>query len=932
MKEKAQKPKKKTIELKGRPSKEVLSELKTLVSRGQREWITFNYGPLAQGEILVRGGPRGQGFLPLRTSALPATALSPKDLGLYLRLSPYGLKGHLAFRLGEKYIDFRRLNFLLKRYPLALGMKGIRLVGRPRITNELKDGELLFAATNVKLSIQRVFEGSLDLAFSDQGPRVTKVFSKFDFRPVAKVEMELRPDKEGFLTGKASTEVTLGRAQGKGDFLWDRQGLSAQGRLSYQDEKFDGSIGLQVVSANKAKERLADKVPKWRPLKRPYALFAEGDLTFHFTDWLSGKARVVIDPWGHFTVCGEITPQAEIELFPQKDYRKELPSLEARASYGLPVLGNVFLFVGIGLELWAVLGPAKFYNIKVSGQYSTDPAVAKDFRVEGSLNISAAAGLDARIEGGAGLEIVDHDLKAGIGLTGRAGIKGYAEATPIVGYRENPDTGKGEFFIHGELELGAQPFLGLTGDFFIEVDSPWWSPLGDKEWRWPFLNKEWPLPGQLALKAEVDYVFGSKEWPKIEFGQVDFDPAKFASDLVHRRVKSGPGKREAKGRWKEKNSGREKIPKKKKAGQAAKAKKGGRASRPRKRRLRAPRPRVRGPRKLRSLRQRAFKRRGQKRKKKKLVPKAPRKVREKRLDPRQRRAIEEVRAAFLREKKPLPRYRVRSLVRKLKRKHKFKRLKVRFRRKRYEIIAGFSPEITVFSGETKTRIALFSSEPRCESEYEIRDQKLIFRTFFLPRAKYFSTIKGKPYYQPFFKKRTIRVDLTRVGERKENAQRESWKKELGEEARENIRKFLIEKELAAKIPLEELLKCDWHVFPAWGRNCQPTSFDVDHIVELSVGGEDEVKKNYVLFGSRANRSSGGAFAAYFRAMRTKFQEIKREDPELQGVILYKRANEKVHLGRGKVKQGPIWTKEEVTQGEHIKKCVRSLTKKLESSK
>ncbi|HHI96615.1 MAG TPA: hypothetical protein ENJ96_02060, partial [Thermodesulfatator atlanticus] len=513
MKAQAPKEKKDAVELRGRPQEDVLNEIQALVPKNETRWLSFSFSPLARGEIEIKNtkrGLRGDGFLPLRNPALPT-----RDLGLHLRVRSRRITGSLAFRAGKGYLDFHRLNSILKRHPLALGIKGVEVISRPKIKNRLtSQGELEFSATNVKLKIQKAFLGSLDLSLTDQGPRVTRAQARLDFKKIAKVEMELLPRKDGYLTGKVQTDVTLGKAAGKGEFVWDEKGLQAGGELGYQDEKFDGKVRLKVASADRAKALLADKVPRWRPLHQPYAVFAEGTLTFHFTDWLTGSAQVIIDPWGHFTVCGEITPQAEIELFAQKDFRRELPPLEARASYGIPVIGNVFLFIGLGLELWATVGPAKFYNIKVSGQYSTDPEVAKDFRIQGSLNISAAAGIDARIEGGAGVEIADHDVKAGVGLTGRAGIKGYAEATPIVGYREQPETGKGEFFISGELEIGAQPFLGLSGDFFIEVDSPWWSPLGDKEWRWPFLNKEWPLPGTFAVKAKVDYVFGSGKWPE----------------------------------------------------------------------------------------------------------------------------------------------------------------------------------------------------------------------------------------------------------------------------------------------------------------------------------------------------------------------------------------------------------------------------------
>src|SRR5207253_502146 len=157
---------------------------------------------------------------------------------------------------------------------------------------------------------------------------------------------------------------------------------------------------------------------------------------------------------------GKITPQKEFPLFDQKDYVKPLFKTEVRAAYGIPVVGDVFLFANVGMDAFAKLGGGKFYNIEAEGTYSTDPKKAKDFSVKGSINISAAAGLRLRAEGGVGIEILEHDIKAGAGIDGTAAIKGYAEATPIIGYREKGAEGedkKGEFFIRGELEVAAQP-------------------------------------------------------------------------------------------------------------------------------------------------------------------------------------------------------------------------------------------------------------------------------------------------------------------------------------------------------------------------------------------------------------------------------------------------------------------------------------------
>ena len=157
----------------------------------------------------------------------------------------------------------------------------------------------------------------------------------------------------------------------------------------------------------------------------------------------------------------------------------------------------------------------------------------------------------------AGVEIADHELSAGGRATGTAGVKGYVDATPVIGYRETAQPGedkKGDFFIRGDMEIAAQPFLGLSGSLFIELDSPWWSPAPDKTWTWPMGSKEWPLGQTLGIAASVDYVLGSGTWPQIDFKPPEFSADKFLSDLVDKRTQEKSGRPKDKGKWNEKNS------------------------------------------------------------------------------------------------------------------------------------------------------------------------------------------------------------------------------------------------------------------------------------------------------------------------------------------------------------------------------------------
>lgn len=137
------------------------------------------------------------------------------------------------------------------------------------------------------------------------------------------------------------------------------------------------------------------------------------------------------------------------------------------------------------------------------------------------------------------------------------GIKGYVDATPVIGYREEggeDEDKKGVYFIKGDMEIAAQPFLSLAGDIFIELDSPWYSPAPDKIWTWKLGGMEWPLGGSFGVKASVEHILGSKEPPSLEFQEVDFSANKFMTDLLEE--KAAPSAKQAAeqaGQWREKN-------------------------------------------------------------------------------------------------------------------------------------------------------------------------------------------------------------------------------------------------------------------------------------------------------------------------------------------------------------------------------------------
>ena len=125
--------------------------------------------------------------------------------------------------------------------------------------------------------------------------------------------------------------------------------------------------------------------PKVGQKKR--ALAATGQLAFNLTNWFAGTVNVIVDGKGAVTVIGKIAPPAEICLFTQKDWPPhEIIKFEAKAYYGIPVVGNLNLFANISLHALASLGPAKIYNIEILGTTPRIPKFKRTFKFRLSIS------------------------------------------------------------------------------------------------------------------------------------------------------------------------------------------------------------------------------------------------------------------------------------------------------------------------------------------------------------------------------------------------------------------------------------------------------------------------------------------------------------------------------------------------------------------
>lgn len=452
-----------------------------------------------------------------------------------------------------------------------LGLDKFKLDGI-KLENTFDNGRLLFNVSGIKTAVGGYLKAGVGLGIS--GENFTfDVVADVDVPGIAAGNVEFKRTTEGNLEGRGTVEANIANVQATllVEFLAGQ--LTIKGTGTINSEKFSGSLTLLVTDAETADETVnselgvqkveqeaqsSDKKPAPKSNKR--VLVGWGTVQATITPWLAGTAKVGVNSKGHITIVGEISMPNEVVLMEKKGKKITLIDFEIRAGYGVPLVGQVFIFGGIELFVNAGFGPLVLRDVKFTGQYSTDPDVLQHFMITGTLGINAFAILGLEASAGVGLTLIGHDIKAGLAVTAAAGIKAYAEATPSFEYIEK-GAGKGgkvgEAHLKGHFEAAAQLFLMLGGKFFVELDSPWWSPAPDETWEYPLGSVEYPIGDSMGIGADIDWLVGSPEAPELKFSPVEFNPEKFTEDVMADPPpgKGAGGEKDQQGSWTDETGG-----------------------------------------------------------------------------------------------------------------------------------------------------------------------------------------------------------------------------------------------------------------------------------------------------------------------------------------------------------------------------------------
>jgi len=460
--------------------------------------------------------------------------------------------GFLSVKMGETPVGnvlglIRGFNERMQEMSF-LGLSAIEVPGSS-IQNRFEQGRLIFQVTQLSTNIDGYLQAGGGIGITGES-FTFNLTSHVSLRGLAEGDFNIARGEDGQLSGRGQIQANLANVQAEIIVEYQEGVVTIQGTGRIESDKFSGAITLLVTERSRATEMMqaalgvqtvegqqqAAEEGAARPkTPRNQVLVGWGEVTAEITPWLVGTAKIGVDAEGHVTVVGEITVPNEVELMEQRGKRIQLVDFEIRAGYGVPLVGQVFLFGSIGLFINAGFGPLVLRDIRFEGTYSTDPSVLQHFSITGVLNINAFAILGLEAEGGVGVTLLGHDIKAGLNVTAAAGLRAYAEAQPTFEYVERAGEagGKvGEAWLRGHFEAAAQLFLMLNGGFFVELDAPWWSPASDDRWDWPFGSVEYPIGDSMGIGADVDWLVGSDDAPELSFTPVEFDPAKFTSDVM----------------------------------------------------------------------------------------------------------------------------------------------------------------------------------------------------------------------------------------------------------------------------------------------------------------------------------------------------------------------------------------------------------------
>jgi len=245
------------------------------------------------------------------------------------------------------------------------------------------------------------------------------------------------------------------------------------------------------------------------------------------TDSTPGTRTVAED--GTLTVAGKLGIPAPVELFPKKEYKKQILPLAAPSIpiFGFAVAGvnvGVFLNIDGSLDFIASFGPGQLTEASVGITWSPDDEDATELDGKATFVIPAYAGLKLTVDAGLGVGAAVISAIGGLSVWGELGVK--ASAGLGVDLKWKPGLG---IKLNGEAKADAEAVLKLGAGGFIKVVAK----IIDTIYEERFPAGEFTLGSGLKIGVTLPVSYEPDKSFELDFSKIDIrTPEISAGDLV----------------------------------------------------------------------------------------------------------------------------------------------------------------------------------------------------------------------------------------------------------------------------------------------------------------------------------------------------------------------------------------------------------------
>jgi hypothetical protein len=539
------------VELKGHTTFDpspALAELIDWLSPKISLAVRVRFGPLAYGMVDIK--KRDTGYVSVEDPAMidlhhpgfPGGGYySPPRMQLSIINSV--VTGRVEFFPWDR-LKARAIPMWTSANPLErlLGWKGIDKIRTSGFVNEVKGGVLRYALDKFDYRLDKEWEGVGSFSVTDEQV-VFSAQTDIKVPGVADAKMPLEW-AGGKVFGAAKLSLTLApRDILGGTFSGSIEGSFAggvtniTGEASYRSKKLNGTVTIRVAPIEEALAQLSNHVLAGLGTytfaagpSTKHAVFGWGVLDFHYNEWLSGRASVVVDPFGYITSFGVIRPTKEFMFLTADKYGARTSLGKGSASAFYPVWLTTGITGTITGELFAAgrLGPVTIHDLELSGVFSTNPAVPLQVQLSGIIDVSAIGRMELSLTGSLSYTLVGKHVETvtiTVNVLGTGTIKAYALLKPTFAL-EKAKGADPQFRMKATFKVAAGLYLGLQGSIKASLFG-----VGP---RFKSNKYQWQVGG-VGLKSEFDYLIGDPAGPALGFDSYKFDPTEFhnkAEDLL----------------------------------------------------------------------------------------------------------------------------------------------------------------------------------------------------------------------------------------------------------------------------------------------------------------------------------------------------------------------------------------------------------------